>query len=166
MRRFTVPLMLALSLLSNHAYADALGLFVGGGLWKHDPVGTFGSVGDSTIDMESNLGFSGDNDTYFYAAFEHFVPLVPNVRVEIASLEHTGTASNLTFNGVAALNGPSAVRLDTTDLIIYWRLLDNWVNLDIGLNARSIEGDFVVGGQTLPVSATVPLLYAAASTLR
>ena len=162
MRRFILPLVLALSSFSANINADALGLFIGGGLWKHDPSGSFSSVGDTTIDMESNLGFSSDNDTYFYAAFEHFVPLVPNVRVEIASMEHTGTASGITFNGVAALSGPSSVSIDTIDAIIYWRLLDNWVNLDVGLNARQLEGDFIVGGQTVPVSATVPMLYLAA----
>lgn len=161
MRHFILPLVLALSTFTANVHADALGLFIGGGLWKHDPSGSFGSKGDSNLDMESDLGFSGENDTYFYAAFEHFVPLIPNVRVEIASMEHTGTASGtFTFDGNPE-TGPTAVRLDTTDAIIYWRLLDNWVNLDIGLNARQIEGDFTVGTKTLPVSATVPLLYAA-----
>lgn len=161
MRHFILPLVLAFSSLSANVHADALGLFIGGGMWKHDPSGSFSSVGDANIDMESNLGFSGDNDTYFYAAFEHFVPLIPNVRVEIASMEHTGTASNITFNGVPALNGASSVSIDTIDAILYWRLLDNWINFDVGLNARQLEGDFIVGGQTVPVSATVPMLYVA-----
>lgn len=162
MRRFAVPLLLALSVFTSNASADVLGLFVGGGTWKHDPTGTFSTIGDTSIDMVSDLAYSDESDSYFYAAFEHFVPLVPNVRVEIASMEHTGTATNLTFNGVAALNGASSIQLDTTDAIAYWRLLDNWVNFDFGLNVRQLEGDFFIGTQTIPVSATVPMIYVAA----
>lgn len=162
MRKFIVPLILALSVLSGNANADALGLYVGGGVWNHDPSGTFGTVGDTTINMESDLKYSGESDSYFYAAFEHFVPFVPNVRIEGASMGHTGTAVSLTFNGVPFLSGDSLLSLDTTDAILYWRLLDNWVNFDLGLNIRKLEGDFKIGAQTVAVSATVPMLYVAA----
>ena len=161
MRNFSIPLAMALSVVTGSANADALGLYVGGGIWDHDPSGTFGTEGDTSINVESDLSYSGESDTYFYAAFEHFVPLVPNVRVEMASMEHTGTAAGLTFNGVSA-TGDSAISLDTTDAIAYWRLLDNWVNFDFGLNVRQLEADFVVGSETVSVSETVPLLYIAA----
>jgi len=163
MNKITLPLTLVLSILSCNANADALGLYVGGGTWKHDPTGPFSTVGDTTIDMVSNLGYKEESDTYFYAAFEHFVPLVPNVRVEIASMEHTGTATTgVTFNGVAALTGASSMKIDTTDAILYWRLLDNWVNLDVGLNVRQLDGDFTIGTETISVSSPVPMLYVAA----
>ena len=161
MRKFTVSLVLALSALSGNANADFLGLYVGGGIWNHDPVGTFGTVGDDTIDMESDLKYSSESDTYFYAAFEHFVPFVPNVRIEKASMEHTGTAGTFTFNNTD-VSGDSSIGLDTLDTIVYWRLLDNWVNLDVGLNARKLDGDFIVGAETVSVSTTVPMLYLAA----
>lgn len=161
MRKFATPLVLALSMISTNASSDMLGLFIGGGLWNHEPVGTFGGLSDAPIDMQSNLGYSEEGDTYFYAAFEHFVPLVPNVRLEKASMGHEGTTAGTTFNGIA-VSGASNVQLDTTDAIVYWRLLDNWVNFDFGLNARQLEGDFTVGSQTIPVSATVPMLYVSA----
>ena len=161
MRKFMMSLILALSALSSNANADALGLYVGGGVWDHDPSGTFGTVGDSVIDMESDLAYKEDSDSYFYAAFEHFVPLVPNVRIEGASMEHAGTAGSFTFDGVT-VSGASSVNLDTTDAIFYWRLLDNWVNFDIGLNARKLDADFTIGTETVSVSETVPMLYVAA----
>ena len=161
MRKFTVPLTLALSVFASSASADMLGLYVGGGMWDHDPSGTFGGLSDTDINVESNLNYSGDSDTYFYAAFEHFVPLVPNVRVEVSSMSHAGTASSLTFNGVA-VNGVSSISLDTTDAIAYWRLLDNWVNFDFGLNVRQLDADFIVGSETINVSEAVPMLYVAA----
>ncbi len=164
MRKFMVPFILALSALSSNANADALGLYVGGGVWDHDPSGSFGTTGDSVIDMESNLKYSGEKDSYVYLAFEHFVPLVPNVRIESASMGHTGASSiPFDFNGVVGVAaGNSEINIDTTDVVLYWRLLDNWVNLDLGLNARKLEADFTLGGETVAVSETIPMLYIAA----
>ena len=163
MRKFTVSLILAFSALSSNANADALGLYVGGGVWDHDPAGTFGTVGDDVINMETNLKYAGEKDSYVYAAFEHFVPFVPNVRIERASMGHTGTsAATFNFNGVLVPAGNSSINLDTTDAILYWRLLDNWVNLDFGFNARKLDADFTLGSETVSVSETIPMLYVAA----
>ena len=162
MRKITVPLLLALSSLVNTAHADFLGLYVGGGVWDHDPSGTFGTVGDDIINVESDLNYAGENDTYIWAAFEHFVPPVPNVRVEKASMGHNGTAASINFGNGVNLTGDSAVNLDTTDAILYYRLLDNWVNFDLGLNLRKVEGDFSIATETVSVSETIPMLYVAA----
>ena len=158
MRNFTVPLVLSLSVLSANASADALGLFVGGGSWDHDASGTFGTIGDTVIDVESDLNYGGKKNTYVWAAFEHFVPLIPNVRIEAASLEHSGTATGVNFNGVN-LTGDSSMSLDTTDAIIYYRILDNWVNFDLGLNLRKMDGDFTVDSEKVSISETIPMLF-------
>ncbi|MCW9012279.1 MAG: TIGR04219 family outer membrane beta-barrel protein [Gammaproteobacteria bacterium] len=163
MRKFTAPLVLTMAMLSSNANADFLGLYVGGGVWDHDPSGTFGTIGDDIINVESDLNYGGENDTYVWAAFEHFVPLIPNVRVEMASMGHTGTAANVTFDGVTLPGtGASSVNLDTTDAILYYRLLDNWVNFDLGLNLRKVEGDFTIDDRAVPISETIPMLYLAA----
>lgn len=145
MRKITISMILALSALSSNANADALGLYIGGGVWDHDPSGSFGTdgVNDPQINMESDLKYSGEKDSYVYAAFEHFVPLVPNLRVERSSMGYT------------------AVNIDNTDAILYWRLLDNWVNFDLGFTARKLDADFTVGNQTVAVSETIPMVYAA-----
>ena len=162
MRNLTVPLVLSLSVLSTNVNADALGLFVGGGSWDHDASGTFGTIGDDIIDVESNLNYSGEKDTYVWAAFEHFVPLIPNVRIEASSVGHEGTATGLDFNGGVGLTGDSTIDLDTTDAILYYRLLDNWVNFDFGLNLRKLDGKFTIDTESVSISETIPMLYVAA----
>jgi len=162
MRNFTVPLVLALSVLSSNANADFLGLYVGGGIWNHDPAGTFGTVGDAIIGVESELNYSSDTDTYLFAAFDHFVPMVPNVRIEMSSMGHSGTASSVDFGNSTGISGDSSISLDTTDIIAYWRLLDNWVNFDVGLNLRKLNGDFRIATESISVSQTVPMLYISA----
>ena len=163
MRKFTVSLILALSALSGNANADALGLYIGGGVWDHDPSGYFGTTGDDPINMETNLKYVGEKDSYVYAAFEHFVPFVPNIRIESASMGHTGTSSvTVDFNGQTVNTGSaSVINMDTTDAILYWRLLDNWVNFDLGFNARKLDADFTMGAETVAVSETIPMLYLA-----
>jgi len=161
MRKLFLPLVLVLSALSTNANADFLGLYVGGGSWDHDASGTFGTLGDPAIDVESDLNYSSEKDTYVYAAFEHFVPLVPNIRIEAASMGHSGVATGLTFNGVG-VTGNSEISLDTTDTIAYYRLLDNWVNFDLGLNIRKLDADFIVATESVSVSETIPMLYVAA----
>jgi len=161
MRYFSVPLAMALSVFTNVASADALGLYVGGGMWNHDPDGAFGTVGDADINVGSDLGYSEESDTYFFAAVEHFIPMLPNLRVEVASLEQVGSATSLVFNGVS-VSGDSFTGLDTVDAIAYWRILDNWANFDIGLTLRKLDAEFSVDTETVSVSETIPMLYVAA----
>ncbi len=167
MRKFTVPVVMALSIFSAGfsatANADALGFFVGGGLWDYDSSGTFGTTGtgDSVIDVESDLGFGGQQDGYVWAAFEHFVPIIPNIRVEAASMGSDGAANGLVFDGVV-VNGPASIDLSNTDVILYYRLLDNWVNFDFGINVRTLDGDFIIDTEKVSISETIPMLYLSA----
>lgn len=144
------------------ASADTLGLYVGGGSWNHDPSGTFSSTqtGSSSIDIKSDLNVSKKSESYVWMAFEHPVPFLPNIRLEKSSLSNTGNTSNLyNFNG-STTSGNFETTLDSTDAILYYRILDNWVNLDLGLDVRKIDGRFAIGSQSSTVTATVPMLYA------
>jgi len=158
MRNFTVPLVMALSIASSGVNADALGFFVGGGLWDYDSTGTFGTTGDDVIDVESDLNFSSQQDAYVWAAFEHFVPIIPNIRVEAASMGSDGAATNLNYGGVN-VSGPASVNLDTAEAILYYRLLDNWVSLDLGISVRNVDGDFIIASEKVSISETIPMLY-------
>lgn len=161
----SIPLVLFLSMLSSVASADALGLYVGGGTWKHDPSGSFSSndPGSTSIDMKNNMGFNEESDSYLWLAFDHPIPVLPNIRLERTALSHEGTASGvIVYNGNPGASGPSKAKLDTTDAILYYRLLDNWVNLDVGLNMRKIDGEFAIGNNSVIVNETVPMLYLAA----
>jgi outer membrane protein len=158
--------LLAMSLLgfAGSASADFIGLYVGGGSWSHDPSGTFSSVSPAgtNVDMSSNLGLDKQSEVYLWMALDHPVPVLPNIRLEKTSLKHEGTASGSgSFLG-GAISGQSVVDLSSTDIIPYYRLLDNWVNLDLGLVLRKVDGEFTVGSNSQAFSETVPMLYVAA----
>ncbi len=166
MRKLIATSLLLQAFISSAAMADFLGIYVGGGSWNHDASGDFGSTypgSTAAIDMESDLGFSDKSETYVWAAFDHPIPIIPNIRLERTSLNHTGaTSSSFNFNNAAGVTGPTKISLDSTDAILYYRLLDNWVNFDLGLNLRKVDGEFSVGDEIHPFSETVPMLYVAA----
>ncbi|MCW8955670.1 MAG: TIGR04219 family outer membrane beta-barrel protein [Gammaproteobacteria bacterium] len=163
MKKTFVSMVAVLALMTGTAQADFLGLYVGTGMWKHSPSGDFSSVnaGSSLIDLESSLGMSSDTEAYLYAAFEHPIPLVPNVRMESTALTHDGTSGTVSFNG-ATVSGASTISLDSMDTVLYWRILDNWINVDLGLTLRKFDGEFTVGSQTRAISESIPMAYAAA----
>jgi len=163
MRNILTSSLLLAVLYSASASADFLGVYVGGGSWNHDPSGDFNTnqTGSTNIDLKSNLGLSDESEAYVWAAFEHPIPFLPNIRLEKTSLGHTGTAGSVNFNGVT-VNGAATISLDSTDAILYYRLLDNWVNFDLGLNLRKIDGEFAIGTESVSVSESIPMLYMAA----
>ena len=164
MNKLLILIFAAITIVSNSARADFLGLYAGAGVWNHSPSGGFQSTqpGSDNIDIENNLGMSKETEGYAYIAVDHPVPLLPNVRLEKTALTHNGNASiPLGFNG-QTVTGNAVASLDSTDLVLYWRLLDNWVNLDIGLTARKFDGEFTIGSTTVDVTETIPMLYAAA----
>ena len=58
-----------------------LGVFAGAALWQQELSGEF-SDSSTVIDVGDDLGIDDDSNATFYVALEHFVPLIPNIRVE------------------------------------------------------------------------------------
>jgi len=163
MHKFVSALGLGFILFSSAASADFLGIYAGGGSWKHDPSGDFSSNTGTPIDVSGDLNYGSKSESYAWIAFDHPLPLIPNIRLEKTSLSQSGdlaVTAGRNFNGAAS--GASSITLDSTDAILYYRLLDNWVNLDFGLNLRKIDGDFTVGSEVVNFSESIPMVYLAA----
>ena len=166
--------------LSNVVHADTLfGLYVGGGSIDYDMSGEVKDLtqaGATDLDLESDLGLKGESGSYLYVAIEHGVPILPNFKLAFSDI--TESADNLTtrniFIGGVEFPSPSYVRTDLDfshyDLTMYYELLDNWVNLDLGLTVRKMDGELEAQGYYLPMpnqrinaredlDFTVPLLY-------
>ena len=84
--------ILTLSALLAASFAQADGgdwvdLKVGAGMWAADaPTGKMGSSPTTTLDF----GISETSAQYMWAEFQHFLPLVPHVRLEYAAMPFTG----------------------------------------------------------------------------
>jgi outer membrane protein len=159
------------SLLAISAQADFLGAEAGVATWSSSLSGDMSSTGDLSIDVEKDLGYgSKATNSFFWAYLDHPVPLLPNIKIQHTN--YTDSASNIisrdvTFDGKVynlSSNVSSEITLDQTDLIAYWRILDNWVNLDLGINIKTIDGNIKLASATentdKDFKATIPMLYA------
>jgi outer membrane protein len=153
------------------AMADTLGVFVGAGRWDTNYSGSI-SKGADQIDIESDLGLSGEGQNYYFAAFEHPVPLVPNIKIKrqdlrvnaVSTLTRSVTYGGTTFNASDTVT--TDLDLGHYDYILYYEVLDNWVSLDIGVDVKHFDGDVDLHTTTDRVNDDlddmIPLLYARA----
>ncbi len=164
---------LALSLPVS-ASADVLGLTAGLYNWTQNFSGDLRSeqTGSDKIDLEDDLNFDDDSANVYFVAFEHPIPVLPNIRVGSTGMEikETGTV-NRTFNyeGTTYNQGrevQSDIDLSHIDATLYYEILDNFVSLDVGLTARKFDGEATIAytdgtqSETADIDGTLPLLYA------
>lgn len=150
------------------ASADFLSISAGGGVWNESPSGNFQKTNDPVaVDVVDQLFWDSESQGYFFITFEHFVPIVPNVRLMHTKLDHSGSGvTNFSFDGQTFTgNVSNDISLEMLDLYAYYEILDNIVSLDIGLNIRNLKIDYNIASTgssaTDSVSETVPMLYAA-----
>ncbi len=151
------------------AHADTLAFSIGGGIWNESPSGNFQTTIDpENVDIVDNLFWDDESQGYFFVTVEHFVPIIPNVRLMHTKIDHSGSGnSTFTFDGIDFTgNVNNDFSMETTDLIAYYEVLDNIVSLDIGLNIRNLKIDYTITststGDTTSdsISETIPMLYA------
>lgn len=167
---------LTLSLAATATYADVLGLSAAVTYWKPDNSGHIQSGGDK-VDVESDLGLGDEEFGIFTASFEHPVPLIPNVRFQFFDMDQVahGTIDNVDFDG-QNFDGRVQTSLDLThyDFTLYYEILDNWINLDVGLTAKIFDGELILREQNRDVNGNfsasrtdideiIPMLYGSAS---
>jgi outer membrane protein len=134
-------------LTSTHTIADTvLGGYVGVQAWNMSAEGGFSQ--DESI---ASFNFEEEANTNFYAALEHPIPLIPNIKLSRTTLDTTGTTvldGQFTFGDEVYLVNSSLsteVELTTTDYILYYEILDNDViSIDIGISGKQLDGDIRV----------------------
>lgn len=160
---------LALSLLSPLAFSDSLlGIHAEVGRWNAD---YHGDLGDPSINVR-DLRLRESDNNFYSLALEHGVPLIPNVKLQytdITSSQSATISDFFTLDGTAFLPGTEVdthVDLSHTDLILYYQLLDNTVELDLGLNVRRFDGyveaSSFYASEKAKLDETIPLVYAKA----
>ena len=167
MKKLTLATTLAL--LSPFAAADTiLGVYAGAGQWQGE---YSGNAGDPSIDVKS-LGMDEEDNNYYYIALEHPVPISPNIKLQkmditseqTATIDQTFTIDGTTF--VAGTEVASDFDLSHMDIVLYYELLDNWVNLDVGLNIRKFDGHVTAvsefTAESVELDEAIPMIYAKA----
>ena len=151
--------------------AEFIGFKIGVNYWEPDLTGSF--IGDdpldTQIDLVDDLGLEDISPSNLVLTLEHPIPLLPNIRYQNIDLDSSGFSSSSSFIYEGQLYvGPvtSTFDLSHDDIVLYYEVLDNWVNLDIGLDIKIFDGEVALSGltssTTVPIDETIPLLYLSA----
>ena len=169
-----LPAVAMALLLSAPVQADFVGFSIGVSYWEPDLSGDISSTGDPDIDLTDDLGLDDPSESTLLLVLEHPVPFLPNLRYQNIDLDSSGRealSGNITFEGETYTGGEtvrSKLDLSHDDLVLYYEVLDNWVNLDIGLDVKRFDGEVSITGSTntvtskIDIDETIPLLYLSA----
>ena len=172
MKKYCLAAALSMACLAPTAQADTLlGLYLGVDGWQSDNSGSFAQDGNL-----QSFNFEDETFTSYFAALEHPVPLVPNIKLKYTELELNGSTmldESFSFGGsdyVVGTQVGTVSDLSHVDYILYYEIFDNdLVSIDLGVNAKQFDGDIVVTGtsqdggpsttERVDFSGFVPLVY-------
>jgi outer membrane protein len=156
-------------LATGTAEAEFIGLNIGAnpGLAAHSSA--YGNS-SSSIDLVDDLDVDSSAQSSMVLILEHPIAVLPNVRYQGYNLDSSGNIglnSEFGLNGGtlnAASGGDSAFDLDHEDIVLYYQLLNNWVDLDMGVDLKRFDGEVSQAGRggSISVDETIPLLYLSA----
>lgn len=146
--------------------ADTLfGLYAGVDSWQSSLGGSF-----ANRSQQQDFSFKTKNQLDYYLAIEHFLPFLPNLRLQRGSLTSKGFTTleqSFDFAGqsyVIGSNLDAELALNTSDFILYYQLFDNVLfHLNLGVNAKKLTGDVSVASEqriaAQRVEQWLPMLY-------
>ncbi len=161
------PLICSLATFAS-AQADFVGLNIGAYAWNPDISGSFRTGSDSKIRLQNDLGINDDTGNGLRVSLEHPLPALPNVRyqtVDLSSSSRSTISSSIQFNGStynAAETINSTLDLSHQEIVLYYEMLDNWINLDLGVDLKMFDGKVGINDNRVTVDETIPMLYLSA----
>lgn len=168
MIRLACALALAVFGYSAKAQADTvIGIYAGADFWQSESSGQFANT-----EPMQKFAFADRSQQAYYLAFEHFVPVLPNVRVQHAAVKIFGEATlteNFQFAGSVFSTDSqldASLSLRNTDYILYYELFDNpLLAFDLGVGVKHVKGNAAVTQAQLtgrqPLNQWLPMLYTA-----
>jgi outer membrane protein len=125
----------------------------------------------NTIELVDDLDIDHPAQTSMMLILEHPITALPNIRYQGYNL---ASSDNLRVNsGISKFAGdnnggdlaPSSFNLNHQDIVLYYQLLNNWVDLDMGVDVKRFDGQVSQrgpAGNSINVDETIPLLYLSA----
>lgn len=151
-------------LLSTQVQADVLGFQVGASSWTPDYSGSFGNTA-ADINIENDLGFDDESHSIIWLKLEHPIPAIPNFKFTSNNLDASSSStlsSAINYEGqtfTASTDVTSRFDMTNTEITAYYELLDNWINLDVGLTLRKYDGRVSINDAVGNLDFSLPLLY-------
>lgn len=158
-------LVLAAALASpSAAFADFIGVHGAFMQWQSEFSGEIAGIDKYNerqaygwgVPSFGERGLEKNNQYFGYLAFEHPVPFIPNISLGFTKIEDHGTSpekivsrryvqnlGDLNINWDIKQDVETELNIDALDLNLYYEILDNWVNLDLGITIRKMSGEFI-----------------------
>ena len=167
--RTVFALSACLWLTIGTAEADFIGLNIGTLTGQAPP--TYINGNSNSIDLVDDLNVENSPQTSMVLILEHPIAALPNVRYQGYTLD---SSNNLLVNpGLSKIDEASnsgtlattTFNLNHEDIVLYYQLLNNWVDLDMGVDLKRFDGQVSQAGTTgngINVDETIPLLYLSA----
>ena len=144
--------LLALGMgLSGLAQADVIGVKGDLSYWAYN-----GQANMAAQTAASDQDLERKGAAQLSLAIEHPVPLIPNAKIRYVNLK-TQTENEVAGQPVYDIN------MDHADFILYYEILDNIVNADVGVGATTLNGHVTtLALSKTDIDKTVPVIYATA----
>jgi len=155
------------------AHAEFIGLNLGSGAWSAEQTDPLNSASYNLNNLTSKPVPDVQATPSLLFVLEHPITALPNLRYQGSDLDSNGSDSlnggSLSFNNQSYSDDPvtSTYDLNHSDIVLYYELMDNWVNLDFGLDLKSFNGEISINDSSpnnnvLPIDETIPLFYLSA----
>ncbi len=149
------------------AEAEFIGLNIGAHNTQSSQ--SFDSAGNS-IDLVDDLNVDSPAQSSMVLILEHPIAVLPNVRyqgynLDSSSRSATNSSFNTTANPLNTGNPDTSFDLNHQDIVLYYQLLNNWIDLDMGVDLRRLDGEISqsgLSGNTIEIDETIPLLHLSA----
>ncbi|NCI79734.1 TIGR04219 family outer membrane beta-barrel protein [Acinetobacter kanungonis] len=128
--------------LSGLAQADLVALKGDISYWAYDGHAEMTNTLPGTKEKLDN-----DGAVQLSVALEHPVPIIPNAKIRYVNLDTQTKRSAYDVN------------LDHADFILYYEILDNVVDLDIGAGATTLNGHINSLDRRTDIDETYPIIY-------
>lgn len=146
------------------AQAEFIGLNLSASHWASASPNSIDNTGSAdSIDLIDDLDVDDPSQSSMTFILEHPISALPNIRYQGSQLD-----SDISIKGDALDSGNRSsptFDLSQDDIVLYYQLLDNWVDLDLGVDVKRVDGEVSyndTSDSTVSVDETIPLLYLSA----
>ena len=122
----------------------------------------------NSIDLVDDLNVENSAQTSMVLILEHPIAALPNIRYQGYNLDSSDSLQanpqiRETKNG--GTMEATSFNLDHEYIVLYYQLLNNWVDLDMGVDIKRFDGEVSQAGpagSSTDVDETIPLLHLSA----
>ena len=146
------------------AQAEFIGLNLSASHWPSTTSSSFNNTDSDSLDLIDDLDVDNPSQSSMTLILEHPISALPNIRYQGSQLNSELGVNGAAFN--SGTRGSSTFDLSKDDIVLYYQLLDNWVDLNLGVDVKHLDGEVTsyssTSSNTTYVDETIPLLYLSA----